>query len=156
MSVFPASGLDTRTKPPGPTLMAANGSTIPTFGTRELSLHFAANTYRWKFLLATVARPLLGADFLRAHGLLVDLKGNRLVDATSFVSIPLVPITSTSPATHLATLSLSSVNTYNTLLAEFPEITTPNFTRTPPRHGVEQMGLQSMPDPAAFRQINLL
>ena len=52
-------------------------------------------------------------------------------------TIPLVPITSTSPATHLATLSLSSVNTYNTLLAEFPEITTPNFTRTPPRHGVE-------------------
>ena len=37
ISVMPATGLDTRTKPPGPPLLAANGSSIRTYGTHTLS-----------------------------------------------------------------------------------------------------------------------
>ena len=37
VSVLPATGLDTRTRKPGPPLLAANGSTIRTYGTRQLS-----------------------------------------------------------------------------------------------------------------------
>ena len=75
VSVLPATGLDTSTKQPGPPLLAPNGSSIRTYVTRRLSLHFASNTYHWNFIIANVTCPLLGADFLRSNSLLVDLKG---------------------------------------------------------------------------------
>ena len=37
-------------------------------------------------MLADVPQPLLGADFLRAHNLFVDLRGRRLVDAQTYQS----------------------------------------------------------------------
>ena len=90
VSVIPTTGLVTRTRQPGPPLLAANGSSITT--TRTLCLHFASKTYQWNFLLANVTHPLLGADFLRSHSLLVNLKGRRLVDAATFHSAPLNPL----------------------------------------------------------------
>ena len=73
LSVLPATSVDTRNKLPGPSLLAANGTTIKTYGTRTLFLKFAAKTYQWRFTVAEVSRPLLGADFLRSNSLLVDL-----------------------------------------------------------------------------------
>ena len=82
MSVLPATGLDTRSASPGPNLVAANGSTIRTYGTRNIPLCIGARRFVWSFVLANVSKPLLGADFLRANKLLVDLKGGRLVDGS--------------------------------------------------------------------------
>ena len=118
VSVLPATGLDTRTRKPGPPLLAANGSTIRTYGTRQLSLHFASNTYQWPFIVADVTRPLLGADFLRSNSLLVDMNGKRLVDATTFHSAPLTQTSTTTPAPHLDAIS-TSTDQYDILLAEF-------------------------------------
>ncbi len=81
-----------------------------------------------------MTRPLLGADFLRANALLVDLKGRRLVDAATFHSVPLSP--TTAPAPHLNAIT-TLTDQFDRLLAEFPEITTPDFTQAPCRHGVE-------------------
>ena len=134
VSVLPATGLDSRTAQPGPSLLAANGSSIKTYGSRTLSLHFASNKYQWTFTITDVSRTLLGADFLRSNSLLVDLKGNRLVDAVTFFSIPLVP--SNAQAPHLSTIA-NSTDQYDMLLSAFPDITTPNFTRAPVKHGVE-------------------
>lgn len=136
ISVLPATGLDTRTKQLGPPLLAANGSHIQTFGSHTLSLHFASNVYSWEFTIADVTRPLLGADFLRANSLLVDMKGRKLVDATTFHSTPLVFTTSPTSDPHLDAI-LSSDDPYNRLLAEFPDITTPNFTQQTSKHGIE-------------------
>ncbi len=38
--------------------------------------------FSWKFLLADVAFPILGVDFLRAHNLLIDPVDNALLDST--------------------------------------------------------------------------
>ena len=111
--------------------MAANGSSIRT---RTLSLHFTSGTYQWNFIVADVSYPLLGADFLRSNSLLVDLKRKRLVDAASYHFAPLHSIS--SPAPHLSAISSSS-DQYDSLLAEFPAITTPNFIQSPTKHGVE-------------------
>ena len=81
-----------------------------------------------------MTRPLLGADFLRSHSLLVDLKGRRLVDAAIFHSAPLNP--SAFPAPHLGAIS-TSTDQYDSLLAEFPDVTTPNFLQSPTKHTVE-------------------
>ena len=130
VSVLPATGLDTRTGQSGPSLKAANGSSIKTYGVRTTKLCFASRQFEWN----DVARPLLGADFLRANSLLVDLKGKRLVDAETYLSIPLGNARMCAP--RLATIS-ASTDKYDLLLAEFPDITAPNFSKSPAKHSVE-------------------
>ncbi len=134
VSILPATGLDTRTKSSGPPLIAANGSTIKTYGTRKLSLRLGPKSYTWDFVIADVSRPLLGADFLCFHSLLVDLNGRRLVNAATYHSVALHP--SSRSALHLSTIS-SVDDVYNSLLAEYPEIIRPNFTRLAPKHNVQ-------------------
>ena len=134
VSVLPATCLDRRTGQPGPSLLAANGSPIKIYGSRTLSLHFTSNTYQWTFTIADVSRHLLGADFLRSHSLLVDLKGNCLVDAVTYLSIPLG--TSNARAPHLSAIA-NSTDQHDMQLSAFPDITTPNFTREPIKYGVE-------------------
>ncbi len=56
------------------------------------------------------------------------------MDAATFLSVPLSP--TTAPAPHLNAISIST-DQFDMHLAEFPNITTPNFTQTPCRHGVE-------------------
>lgn len=40
----------------------------------------------WPFVIADVTTPILGADFLEAFGLLVDLKNCQLVDSITNLS----------------------------------------------------------------------
>ena len=131
VSVLPATGLDTRTNEAGPSLKAANGSSIKTYGVRSTKLRFASRQYKWNFVVADVS---LGADFLRANSLLVDLKGKRLVDAEIYLSIPLGKTVKSAP--HLDAIAVST-DPYDMLLAEFPDITIPNFTQSSTKHGVE-------------------
>ncbi|GFX38970.1 retrovirus-related Pol polyprotein from transposon opus [Trichonephila clavipes] len=37
--------------------------------------------FRWPFIAAAVSQPIIGADFLRHYGLLVDIRHGRLVDS---------------------------------------------------------------------------
>ena len=97
VSVLPATGLDTRTASRGPSLLAANGTSIKTYGMRTVPLWVGGRRYTCKFILARVARPLLGADFLRTHSLMVDLKKRRLVVAETYSSVPLGVAGSAAP-----------------------------------------------------------
>jgi hypothetical protein len=47
-----------------------------------VTLRFQDQDFSWKFLLADVAFPILGVDFLRAHKLLIDPEGHALLDST--------------------------------------------------------------------------
>ena len=67
-------------------LVAANGSNIATHGTRRMNIRLENQYHTWPFILVDVKTPLLGADFLQANELLVDLQSKRLVNATSFAS----------------------------------------------------------------------
>ena len=84
-SVLPASCLDMVTDGHGPPMEAANGSPILTYGTRYIELCFGGHRFGWDFVTAKVSVPLLGADFLCAHGLLVDVKNRHLIDMSRFV-----------------------------------------------------------------------
>ena len=64
----------------------------------------------------------------------MDLKKKRLVDATTYQSARLRSTRAIVP--HLDAISVST-DPYNLLLANFPEITTPNFMQSPTRHGVQ-------------------
>ncbi len=49
-------------------------------GEKQFQLYFNGKTFLWPFLLAAVQFPILGVDFLRHFGLLVDPAGDQLVD----------------------------------------------------------------------------
>jgi len=134
ISVFPATIRDRRSGCNGPSLIAANHTPIRTFGHRCIPLNFNSQRFEWPFTLADVPQPLLGADFLRANNLLVDVRGRRLVDAETYLSIACGRSTGHMP--HLAALSTVD-NEYAKILAEFPSVTTPTFSQTTVRHGVE-------------------
>ena len=84
--------------------------------------------------MAEVSQPLLGVDFLRAHSILVDVKGQHLIDSSDFTSIGLHSTTTAAP--HLDSIA-SADDEFAKLLAQFPEITTPSFDNPTPKHDVE-------------------
>ena len=80
ISVFPAKRAD-RLNKSNVTLRAANNSFINTYGFKQLTLNFGLpRPLTWRFRIADVTRPIIGADFLLRHKLLVDLTHTRLID----------------------------------------------------------------------------
>ena len=130
VSVLPATRIDRQTFKKGLPLRAANGSAIPTFGKRTLSLHFGLRkNFNWTFILADVSQPIIGADFFREHGLLIDLKHHRLYDSEEpCSSIP--AYLSDLEALHLNYFSTAH-NRYYAILRNFPQLTAPQGGTTP-------------------------
>ena len=128
------TGIECRNNTQGLVILAANGSNIKTYGRRAVTLDLPPGRFQCTFVLEDVSRLNLGADFLRANFLFVDMKHQRLVNAESFTSIPLQK--STFPPVAIHATSLSS-NTSAILLADFPQISTPQFFKPHPAHGVE-------------------
>jgi len=61
-------------------LFAANGTTIKTYGTKNLDLTINERTYNWTFVIADITNPILGADFLSHYNFLIDCKNKKLYD----------------------------------------------------------------------------
>ena len=57
----------------GPDIVTANGSPLKVHGTKNTNLKLSGEKYLWKFVVANVAMPILGADFLIANKLSVNL-----------------------------------------------------------------------------------
>ena len=76
--VFPASLAD-QALPRTTDLVAANGSSVRTFGRPRITLRFSGEDFTHTFWVATVSRPILGADFFAEHDLLIDLHHCRLL-----------------------------------------------------------------------------
>ena len=72
-------------RPPGLSLVAANGRPIKNYGSRTIVLKINGSCYTWSFHVADVHKSILGDIFLRSHGLLVDL-ANRTRTRDSRIS----------------------------------------------------------------------
>ena len=134
VNVFPATRMDRNSHFQRTKLTAANVSNICTYGERTISLIFSKRHFRWTFTIAQVSQPLLGADFLMAHSLLVDIKGQRLVDPFEFTSLTLRSITAVAP--HLGSIA-SADDAFAKLLADFPDVTMTSFSNPSPTHRME-------------------
>ena len=132
VSVLPATGHDRRYGRPGQALLAANGTSITTYGTRKVPLTICGRNFTWKFTLANVSRAIIGGDFLRSHGLLVDIRGKRLIEASTYACIPTRTITGTPPCLHYV-----AENDFAKILNEFPDLTRPTFSNPTTAHGVK-------------------
>jgi cleavage and polyadenylation specificity factor subunit 1 len=113
------------------TLYAANGITIPTYGWTSRSLNLGLRRdFLWRFVIADVQLPIIGVDLLSHYGLLVDCRNNRLLDGVTSLSTPGL----------IAPPSVPSVKTIaegtppDSLLKEFPELTTPTGIHREVRH----------------------
>jgi hypothetical protein len=122
-NVLSASGFDTHKLGPGSPLLAVNGSSINTYGTSTLPLHFISIRYQWTLILVVVTRPLLGAVFLSFNCLLVDIKEKHLVDTAVFnfaMAIRFLRLTLTRFSRPRISMDI--------LFADSPAIAIPNFT----------------------------
>lgn len=114
-------------------LYAANGTEISTFGVKTLVLNLKMRRpYVWTFILASVNQPILGADFLIHHKLLVDLSNRRLVDEVTNLNIIGSIVKCNQPTLN----TLDETHPYFNLLSKYPEITKPVCFRSTPKHAV--------------------
>ncbi len=153
-SVYPASPHERHIIDTDPLcLTAANGSTISSHGTKDIQLRFAGRNYTWKFRLAQVTQPLLGADFLAHHHLLVDVAGQRLLVTDSFNTTPLC----SSPATPITVCSIDSAP-YRSLISEYADVFKPELRQqhtVPAKHGIfHHIPTNGAPVHSRFRRLN--
>lgn len=107
-------------------LFAANGSVINTFGDKLMCLNLGLRRpHKWPFIIANVSRPIIGADFLRHYGLLVDLKNNRLVDRQTNLCVTSVAASGSDDAVSddFSVTIIARHSKYEELLRKYPEIT---------------------------------
>lgn len=104
---------------------AANGSSIKTYGNLPLRLTLGLRRdFNWNFIIADVATPIIGSDFLAHYNLLPDCRNQHLLDGTTKLTTPasVANISQTS----VKTVGLNDVNQqFIKILMEFPEITRP-------------------------------
>ena len=134
VSVFPACAADRLNQRPNATrLVSASGASISTFGSREIRLRFAAKDFSWTFILADVNKPILGADFLAHHSLLVDVANRRLVDE----NLSPLPVAGFEVEANFVKPYPSS--RYDFVFTEFSAVFRPELRRVPghvPKHGI--------------------
>ena len=94
-------------------LVAANNSTITTYGTSKRIVDFGLKReYSWTFIVADVKQLILVADFLIQYNLLVDLSG-RCLHAM---------ITGLAIATTLSSIQPMSLNRIDSICNEYTEL----------------------------------
>ena len=134
-------------------LTAANGSTIKSHGTKDIQICINGRSYPWTFRLTQVTQPLLGADFLAHHHLLVDIAGQRLIVADSYSTTPLCR----GPATHINVCNNDSAP-YSSLISEYADVFKPELRQhhgTPAKHGIfHHISTTGAPVHSRFRRLN--
>ena len=139
VSLVPASPADHRaavSSTHSAPLVAANGTEIKTYGTRCLPLKFGNKCFQMSFIVADVNQAILGADFLRANGLLVDLGGQRLVHSATYATI-IAPSIMCLPVPLAMTKPPQVNSVYANLLTSRPKPTELTFCKDRIPHGVK-------------------
>ncbi len=135
VSVFPAKRAD-RLNKSNVTLRAANNSFINTYGFKQWTLNFGLpRPLTWRFRIADVTQPIIGADFLLQHKLLVDLTHKRLIDTRYGTRVQTQISPDPSPSIHNVSIP-NEADPFTRLLREFPSLTTPTTSDSPITHGV--------------------
>ena len=113
-------------------LTAANGTPIASFGRLQREIKIGVKTYSFVFIIAQVARPILGIDFLQAFGMVLDLGHRRL-----FHSGTSTRFSSVSSQILGINIVHSPHSPFARLLLDFPEVIDTALASRTSRHGVE-------------------
>lgn len=130
ISVYPKTKLPRRSRD-DICLYAANGTKITTYGHVTLILNLGLRrTFEWRFIVADVSHPILGADFLAFYDLVPDLRRRQLSDATTNMRTQGKVNYITSPTVKV----IDGDTKYTQLLKKFPEITRQSLVLAPVKH----------------------
>lgn len=142
MSILPPTPAQKRHPLPGRHLVAANGSNIPTYGMRSVTLDLGLRRiFRWIFTIADVTYPLLGSDFLSHFDLDVSVHHRCLIDNKTRLVVNGVATNQTS----LGIKNILPASGFADILGAFPEITKTSNMAKPPQHGVTHHIITSGP-----------
>ena len=112
-------------------LEAANGSPIKLHGSVTIDIRLGADVYPWTFLVADVSAPILGADFLAHHRLIIDMRRHALRTETG---------TTCAVGQRSDTVSLGirvcAASDFSDLLKAYPRVTSKTTRLLPVRHSV--------------------
>lgn len=126
------------------TLLAANGSRVNAYGTKTISLNLGLRrSFVWKFIIADVSIPMIGADFLKETGLLVDIQHQRLIDPLTSLFVNALLSKHTTPS--LLVVNKPNIDPIVTkLLSKFKDITNDKLnsfvSKTEVTHCIETRG----------------
>ena len=126
VSILPSNFFDkNKLNPHSFKLYGANDSEIKTYGTKNLRISLNLDkTFNWSFFIADISTPIIGADFIYNFGLLLDLKGNQIIDLVSKRSSKGKIIN--TDIFHISTISKKSP--YSELLRRYNSITREKFS----------------------------
>jgi len=132
VSVYPHSMIRDKTRVEAYHLYAANGSEIKTYGTLTLQPDFGLRrAFPWRFIIADIAQPIIGSDFLSTYHLLPDVRQKKLIDAKT--GLKASGFSSKHGAGSVKTVIGES--RYHSILKEYPEITQPSNKQRSIKHG---------------------
>ncbi|XP_059488604.1 uncharacterized protein LOC132204244 isoform X2 [Neocloeon triangulifer] len=112
-------------------LTAANVTEIKTYGFHTLKLTLnLRRTFEWTFLVADVEHPIIGADFLTRHNLVVDLGLAQLSDRLTSVHVRGCNRPEPAPTVKI----IETQNPFYLLLKDFPDLCCTSSKRKPAKH----------------------
>ena len=164
-SLFPATYQQQQHPDPDPiSLTAAGGQIIRTHGTINKTIHIAGYPYEWQFRLADVTQPLLGADFLIYHRLVVDMAGKAVIPIADLRcpnptrSTRIMGQVASCINTHSDSVCSSSVADYTSLKQQFSDIFRPELklkdTTTAKHDIVHHIQTTGPPQHARYRRLS--
>lgn len=129
-------------------LYAANGTKIKTYGKKSLTINLGLRrSFSWDFIIADIATPLIGADFLRYYDLMVDVKRGRLVDNLTKMEIP----ASIGEGDRISLTTYNRNDTFEAILKEFVDVTgvstKKNLCKSPITHQIITTGQPTFAKP---------
>ncbi|XP_055836870.1 uncharacterized protein LOC129905419 [Episyrphus balteatus] len=132
-AIPPSKVTKTSQKKPDQIISAANGSKIEVFGTKYLKTTLGfRKVFNHTFIIASVTKPIIGADFLKQTGLIVDIKNSRLIDPLTKSSVTGTPCRQNVASTRFFAIEAQ----YNSILKEFASLMQPPDFTLPVKHSV--------------------
>ena len=135
ISLIPPTSRERKLLPIGEPLRAANGTEIASYGSRNITIRLGNRSLAWKFTIAQVNQPILGADFLCHHKFLVDVHRRRLIHAETFETVRTTDAPPGTPQVHVIKSPIN--DEFEELLDEHPDLYRPKFSAEIPKHGVQ-------------------
>lgn len=133
--VCPRDNIKGRRRADAYQLFAANGSTIKTYGTVTLQPELGMRRpFPWRFIIADVTQPIIGADFLSYYYLLPDMRNKRLVDGTTGLTLKGTASYTNTGSVKAITTTAHAEEKYQLLLAEWPGIMQPQSRQAITKH----------------------
>lgn len=104
-------------------LTAANGTQIATFGEKLINVDLGLRrTFPHVFTVASVTRPIIGADFLEKFDLIVDIRKRKVLDRTTDLSVNAIIRQSNTPTVLINSVTNDDDQQFEHLLKQYPDL----------------------------------